>query len=290
MSDFAVRARNLSKKFGRVEAVRNAAFSLPKNKVTAFLGENGAGKTTTLKLILGFLRPDSGSVEMNSARVGYIPERPVFFSWLKGMDILAATARMNGIGRLDWPGLIARLSDKISFDPGLLGRKVQTCSLGNQKKFAYLQNLLLFPELLIVDEPFTSLDPPSIKSARELFLELKREGATVFLSSHLVSEVEKICDEFIIINRGNIIVQEDLNRIQNDYAFFRLSKPLQDKDKFRAQSAWFREEDNAVVMLIEKRRLCFLPDYLRENILGTPETPSLEKIFLFFIRKPFSAV
>jgi ABC-2 type transport system ATP-binding protein len=287
MSEFVLRARSLSKKFGPVEAVRNAAFTLSKNKVTAFLGKNGAGKTTTIKLILGFLRPDSGRVEMNALRVGYIPERPVFFSWLKGKEILAATARMNGIGRLNFSEKIMLLSDKICFDPGLLDRKVQAYSLGNQKKFAYLQNLLTCPELLVVDEPFTSLDPPSIKSARELFLELKREGGTVFLSSHLVSEVEKICDEFIIINRGNIIVQEDLNRIQNEYAFFRLPKPLRDRDKFRALSPWFREEDDAVVMLIDKRRLGFLPDCLRGSELGAPERPDLEKIFLFFIHKPY---
>ena len=287
MSDFVVRAWSLSKKFGRVEAVRNAAFALSKNKVTAFLGENGAGKTTTLKLILGFLRPDSGSVEMNTFRVGYVPERPVFFSWLKGKEILAATARMNGIGRLDLSEKIRQLSGKISFDPGLLDRRVQAYSLGNQKKFAYLQNLLISPELLVVDEPFTSLDPPSIKSARELFSGLKREGGTVFLSSHLVSEVEKICDEFIIINRGNIIVQEDLIRIQNEYAFFRLAKPLRGMDAFRALSPWIREEDDAFVMLIEKRRLGFLPESLRASELGAPEKPHLEKIFLFFIHKPY---
>ena len=284
MSDFVLRTRSLSKKFGRIEAVRNAAFALSKNKVTAFLGENGAGKTTTLKLILGFLRPDSGSVEMNICRVGYVPERPVYFSWLKGKEILAGTARMNGIGRLDLPEKIRLLSDKISFDPGLLDRRVQAYSLGNQKKFAYLQNLLISPELLVADEPFTSLDPPSIKNARELFLELKREGGTVFLSSHLVSEVEKICDEFIIINRGNIIVQEDLRRIQNEYTFFRVAKPICDKDEIRALSPWFREEDDAYVMLIEKRRLNSLPDWLRAGEFGAPEKPGLEKIFLFFIR------
>ncbi len=283
MSDFVLRTWNLSKKFGRVEAVRNAAFSLSKNKVTAFLGVNGAGKTTTLKLILGFLRPDSGSVEMNTFRVGYVPERPIFFSRLKGKEILAATARMNGIGRPDLPEKIRKLSDKISFDPGLLDRRVQTYSLGNQKKFSYVQSLLISPELLVVDEPFTALDPPSIKSARELFFELKRGGGTVFLSSHLVSEVEKICDEFIIISRGNIIVQEDLSRLQNEHVFVRLTKPLPDKDKLSALSPWVREENDAFIMLIEKRRLDSLPYYMGASGLGAPEKPDLEKIFLFFI-------
>lgn len=284
MNNCILSVRSLSKKYGRIEAVRNATFSLYKNKISAFLGENGAGKTTTLKLILGFLRPDSGSVDMGDWRIGYVPERPVFFNWLRGKDIIASTAQMYGIEKQKLAQKIEKLSERISFDRKLLERKVQTYSLGNQKKFSYLQSLLISPELLIVDEPFTALDPPSIKSVRELFCELKKEGRTVFLSSHLVSEVEKICDEFIIISRGNIIIQEDLSRLKNDHVFVRFEKAGLDKKKLSALSPWVKEEDAGFVLLIEKRRLDSLADLLRNAEPIPSEQPDLEKIFLFFIR------
>jgi len=284
MNNIILRAQNLSKKYGRIEAVRNAAFSLPEGKITAFLGENGAGKTTTLKLLLGFLRPDSGRVETGDWRIGYVPERPVFFNWLKGKEIIALTAKMHGIEKQDLPLKIENLSGKISFDRKLLERKVQTYSLGNQKKFSYLQSLLISPDLLIVDEPFTALDPPSIKSIRDLFCGLKREGRTVFLSSHLVSEVEKICDEIIIISKGDIIIQEDLNRLKNDHVFVRFEKAALDKEKLSALCSRVKEEDTGFVMLIEKRRLDSLADYLGSKELLSHEQPDLEKIFLFFIQ------
>jgi ABC-2 type transport system ATP-binding protein len=223
-------------------------------------------------------------VETGDWRIGYVPERPVFFNWLKGKEIIALTAKMHGIEKQDLPLKIENLSGKISFDRKLLERKVQTYSLGNQKKFSYLQSLLISPDLLIVDEPFTALDPPSIKSIRDLFCGLKREGRTVFLSSHLVSEVEKICDEIIIISKGDIIIQEDLNRLKNDHVFVRFEKAALDKEKLSALCSRVKEEDAGFVMLIEKRRLDSLADYLASKELLSHEQPDLEKIFLFFIQ------
>jgi ABC-2 type transport system ATP-binding protein len=247
------------------------------------LGENGAGKTTTLKLILGFLRPDSGAVEIGEGRTGYVPEHPVFFNWLRGNDIIRSTAQMYGIGKHSLARKIDDLSGKISFDRNLLERKVLTYSLGNQKKFSYLQTLLISPDLLIVDEPFTALDPPSIKSVRDLFSGLKREGKTVFLSSHLVSEVEKICDEFIIIKQGNIIIHEELGRLKHEHVFVRFEKARLDKENLSAISPWIKEEDGQFIMLVEKKRLDQITHHLGPGGLISPEQPDLEKIFLFFI-------
>jgi ABC-2 type transport system ATP-binding protein len=282
MNDFILRARGLSKKYGRVEALRKASFCLSRNKITAFLGENGAGKTTTLKLILGFLRPDAGAVEIGEERIGYVPEHPVFFNWLTGNDLIRATAQMYGLKKHNLARKIDDLSGKIFFNRNLLERKVQTYSLGNQKKFSYLQTLLLSPDLLIVDEPFTALDPPSIKSVRDLFSGLKREGKTIFLSSHLVSEVEKICDEFIIIKQGQIIIQEELGSLKNDHVFVRFKKARGDKENLSALSPWIKEKDGQCILLVEKRRLDQLTHHLEPGGLVSPERPDLEKIFLFF--------
>ncbi len=221
MKDSILCVQNLAKNYGRVEAVRDVSFSIRRNAITVFLGENGAGKTTTLKAILGFLKPDRGSVELRAKRLGYIPEHPVFFPWLKGWEILRSTMRVfeRRVEEHEFISCVEKMSDKIRFDPGLLERKVQTYSLGNQKKFSYLQSLIISPELLIVDEPLSSLDPLSIKSMRDLFGELKAAGHTLFLSSHLISEMEKIADDVIIIKQGRILLEGSVGRLKKDASF-----------------------------------------------------------------------
>jgi len=214
VSDSILRVRGLSKRYGRIRALRGADFRLRRSVITAFLGENGAGKTTAIKLILGFLRPDSGRVERSAQRAGYVPEHPVFFPWLKGREIIALTARLPAIGAEERRRRTEHLAGKIAFDVGLLDRTVPTYSLGNQKKFSYLQSLLIDPELLIVDEPFSSLDPSSIRKVRALFAERRAGGKSLFLSSHLISEMEKIADEFIIIKKGHIVIQGGLDDLR----------------------------------------------------------------------------
>lgn len=209
MSDILIRSINLCKNYGKIKALKEASFSIKRGTITAFLGENGAGKTTTIKILLGFLKPDSGRVEINCLKLGYIPDRPLFFPWVKGKEILEVTARLFGINGQRRNHLIEEKSIRIGFDPALLERRVQTYSLGNQKKMSYLQNLIVSPELLIIDEPFAGLDPVSIKLVRDLFLELKKEDKTLFLSSHLISELEKICDEVVIIRKGQILLEDN---------------------------------------------------------------------------------
>ena len=211
MRESLLKVERLGKRYGAVEAVSEATFKIHQGAITAFLGENGAGKTTVLKLVLGFLRLDSGRFSWAVGRIGYVPERPAFFPWLSGGEILRATARAFG---LFWGEASAHIDDicrRLSFDPFLLCRKAHTYSPGNQKKLAYLQNLLIRPDFLIVDEPFSALDPIAIKAVRDLFLELKAEGKTLLLSSHLISELEKVSDEFVIIKSGRILAQGTLS-------------------------------------------------------------------------------
>jgi ABC-2 type transport system ATP-binding protein len=185
--------------------LRDVSFKLRKGTITAILGENGAGKTTTLKILLGFLRPDSGTVIVAPGRVGYVPDRPVYFTWLDGRTILGLSdGQVNGNGN-DPGARILAVSGDLLFDPALLRRRPGSYSAGNAKKFAYLQNLVVKPDLLVVDEPFAALDPPSIKCVRNLFLELRGAGTTLLLSSHMLAEMERIADGFIVLRRGTAI-------------------------------------------------------------------------------------
>jgi ABC-2 type transport system ATP-binding protein len=215
MNPAVLRAENLAKRFGAVEAVRGAVFEVQAKSITCLLGENGAGKTTLLRLLLGFLRPDSGHFSMSVRRVGYVPERPAFFPWLSGARILELTTLAFGLSGHDAGRVLDDLCRRLDFDPHLFSRKAHTYSPGNQKKLSYLQSLLLEPEFLIVDEPFSALDPMAIRGVRALLLELKEQGKTLLLSSHLISELEKVCDEYIIIKGGRVIAQGSLAGRQN---------------------------------------------------------------------------
>jgi ABC-2 type transport system ATP-binding protein len=209
-----VEVHNLTKRFGRVEALRGVSFKTKKGTITALLGENGAGKTTTLKVVLGFLRPDAGTAAIAPGRVGYVPDRPVFFPGLGGWAILGLAGprrggRAPGNGR-DFGAAVLAVSRRLLFDPTLLRRRPSSYSAGNAKKFSYLQSLILAPDLLVVDEPFSALDPPGIRSVREALCGLRDAGATVLLSSHMLAEMERIADAFIVLKRGQTIAHAGL--------------------------------------------------------------------------------
>ena len=205
-----IEAHRLSKRFGPVQALRDVSFKIRKGTITAMLGENGAGKTTMLKILLGFLRPDSGTVIIAPGRVGYVPDRPAYFTWLDGRTILGLSDRQaNGNGKDSGARILAVARDLL-FDPALLRRRPGSYSAGNAKKFAYLQNLVFKPDLLVVDEPFSALDPPSIKCVRDLFLELRDAGTTLLLSSHMLAEMERIADGFVVLRRGTAIAHAAL--------------------------------------------------------------------------------
>jgi ABC-2 type transport system ATP-binding protein len=283
MKELALKVNHLSKKYGKVEAAKDVTFSIARTTISAFLGENGAGKTTTLKLILGFLKKDSGEIELNAERIGYVPEHPVFFPWLRGKEILTYTLMLHGIAEERQEALIQNYSEKIGFDSELLSRKVQTYSLGNQKKFSYLQSLIISPEFLIVDEPFSSLDPFSIKKVRDLFLELKYSGQTLFLSSHIISEIEKICDDFIIIKKGTIVFQANLCRAKEDLFLIQVKKECVDKGKITALTPFLKETDSFFEFLLDKSCLQPFEEALREQEKTfSRREVDLEKIFLFF--------
>lgn len=278
MSEFCLRADGLSKNYGKVEALKGADFYVRKGAITCFLGENGAGKTTAIKCVLGFLRCDSGRVEVERGKTGYVPEYPEYFNWLEGEEILLYTAKLFGIPEERLRREIDDMSERLAFDIEQLSRKVHTYSLGNRKKFSYLQSLVISPDFLVVDEPFYSLDPISIKKVRELFVFLKGRGASLFLSSHLIAEVEKIADEVIIIKKGTILIQENLQELRENYLFVRLPVEWTDRERLGEYSKFVREREGRFELVVEKARLGALGEFLDEE----SKEITLEKLFLFF--------
>lgn len=214
----ALEVRGLAKSFGRVRAVRRADFSVRRGAVTAFLGRNGAGKTTTLRAVLGFVRRDAGTVAIDARSVGYVPEAPAFFPWLRGFDAVDLAGRAAGLDAGETRVRAEVLAGRLELGPELLDRRAAAYSPGNRKKLAYLLSLILRPDFLIVDEPFSSLDPPGIRAVRELVLDLRASGASVLLSTHLVREAGDLAEDFILIREGTVVVQDNVDRCRRNGA------------------------------------------------------------------------
>jgi len=198
---------------GKTVAVAGLDLAVPEGGVFGFLGPNGSGKTTTIRCLLGLVRPTSGNVSMLGAavphdlarvigRVGAIVETPTLFPQFSGRKNLELLGRIEGIG----PKACAAMLDRV----GLHGRedhKVRTYSLGMKQRLGLAAALLKDPALLILDEPANGLDPAGIKEFRDLIRSLGAEGRTVFVSSHLLGEVQHMCDELAIVARGRLVTQ-----------------------------------------------------------------------------------
>jgi ABC-2 type transport system ATP-binding protein len=213
-----------TKGYGSLMAVDNVSFSVQTGEYFALLGPNGAGKTTIVRMLLDFARPTSGSLSINGlsstradcrTAVGYLAESHHMPPHLSGWQYLQRCAELLGIGRSDATDQCRRIVELI----GMQGRehsKANTYSRGMIQRFGLGAALIGYPKLLILDEPTSGLDPIGIREIRLLLESLKQQGMTIFLNSHLLSEVEKICDTAAIINRGRLLVKDAISTILKD--------------------------------------------------------------------------
>jgi len=216
-----IRTFDLTKRYKNLTAVNEVSFSVEKGEVFGFLGPNGAGKTTTIAMLLGLVRPTTGSAEIqgydirhdiNKAllRVGSMVESPSFYPYLSGDENLRFFARIHG-------GHIEKRITEILERVGLAGRgkdNVGTYSLGMRQRLGLATALLADPELLILDEPTNGLDPAGMQEMRVFLRTLtEEEEKTVFLSSHLLHEVEQVCDRVLILNKGEVVAQGQVSEL-----------------------------------------------------------------------------
>ena len=217
-----IRTQALVKRYGRVTAVDGVELDVREGDRYGFLGPNGSGKTTTVRMLLGLVLPTSGSVELLGGRpgretleqVGALVEGPAFYGHLSGRaNLRLSDAAGRGGARRTRR---ARVDDALE-QVGLSGvdrRPVRAYSLGMRQRLGLAAALLRRPRLLVLDEPTNGLDPSGIREIRELLLALNREGTTVFLSSHLLSEVEALCTRIGVLDRGRLVLQDDLQVFQ----------------------------------------------------------------------------
>jgi ABC-2 type transport system ATP-binding protein len=226
----AIETINLTKRYGSLTAVNKLDLNVERNTIHGFLGPNGAGKTTTIKVLVGLLKPDEGTVKVLGQevrgdradvrlRMGYMPELPKFPKHLKGWELLDIYGKMYGMNEQDRKEQIPKLLEMV----GLKDRErdlVGKYSKGMQQRLGIAQALLNEPELVVLDEPSLGLDPVGMVEVRELVKGIAKEGVTVFISSHLLFEVEQICSHVTIIHRGVSLVSDTLQNVSN-----RLSGP-----------------------------------------------------------------
>lgn len=210
---FAIQTAHLNKTFANHVAVTDLTLEVARGEVFGFLGPNGAGKTTTIKMLLGLCRPSSGTASVLGGsirdlevrrKLGFLPELFRFHEWLSGEEFLRFHGQLYGMTRSD---LERRIPEVLAL-VGLEGResdKLRTYSKGMQQRIGLAQAILNRPELVFLDEPTSALDPLGRREVREIISRLKLEGMTVFLNSHLLSEVEQSCDRVAIVNRGTVL-------------------------------------------------------------------------------------
>lgn len=259
--DEIIRTRNLSRRFGRLVAVNSISFEVFRGDIFGFLGPNGSGKTTTIRMLLGLLRPSSGSTDLfgipttrslqaSLQRIGAIIETPAFYAYLTGAENVYILALAAGLpaGQKTKQRVYAVLElVGLQGYPRLIYRKY---SLGMKQRLAIAAALIHDPELIMLDEPTNGLDPQGIIEIRELIKQLASSGKTIFLSSHLLAEVQQICTRVVIMNRGQVVVQgkvQDLLR-DTERIEMRLAQSEQTQaalillEQTRAQGAeWLRE-------------------------------------------------
>jgi len=202
----------LRKRFGEVQALDGVSFEVRQGEVFGFLGANGAGKTTTMRIVLGFLRPDEGSVIWNGRPAdrwprrtcGYMPEERGLYLRMPVVDQLVYYASLYGVPRAtarrdahDW---LARFRIE-----EFAHRKAETLSKGNQQKVQYIATILHDPDVILMDEPFSGLDPVNVALLKAAFLELRERGKTVIFSTHQLDQAEELCDSVAIIDQGRIV-------------------------------------------------------------------------------------
>ena len=220
-----VEVSQLSKSFGTTQAVDDVSFAVGQGEIFGLLGPNGAGKTTSIRLMLDIFKPDHGTVsildgpmtEAKKERIGYMPEERGLYQEMQLERCLIYLAGLKGVPSADARRRVSAYLERFDLAQHR-HKKVKELSRGMQQKSQIINTVLHKPELLIVDEPFSGLDPVNTKLVKDLMDELRRGGTTIIMSTHMMHQVEELCDRIVLINRGRNVLYGPLKQIRRDFA------------------------------------------------------------------------
>lgn len=293
MSEQSIVLNGLTKKYGKHRGIDNLSFSVNKGEIFGFIGLNGAGKSTTIRTLMGLIRPTAGSAaifgldcqtqaHVIAKNLGYLPSEDSYYENMKVHSLLQYTADLYGI---NCKARMHELSERLNLD---LSRRISDLSLGNRKKVGIVSAFMISPKLVIMDEPTSGLDPLVQQTFYDIVQEENRRGTTIFLSSHILSEVQKLCDRAAILKEGKLISIQSIkelresgykkisvtvkNTIPNN--FFNLPGIANYSENADKTAATFMYK-GAVSAVVDKMHTLALEDVFLEE-------PSLEEIFLHF--------
>lgn len=222
---FALEVKNLTKSFDGVKAVNEVSFTIPEGSVFGLIGRNGAGKTTTIRMMMNIYLPEEGEVLLRGVkvgqefrdRVGYLPEERGLYKKMKVWDTLMFFAELKGKSGKEVENKAVEYLERFE----LLDRKnskIEDLSKGNQQKVQFISTILHDPEFIILDEPFSGLDPINTNLLKEIILDLKKKNKVIIFSTHLMDFAEKMCDHLAMIEKGEIILSGSLQEIKSEFA------------------------------------------------------------------------
>lgn len=277
-------------------ALDKVDFNIPAGSMVGFLGANGAGKTTSLKIVMDFIRPTSGEVEFDKnilgatrmdvfKNIGFLPERPYFYPNLTGEEFLTFMGDISAIPKAQIKIEIAKWAPRFKIDHALK-RELKTYSKGMLQRIGFMATIIHHPKMIILDEPLSGLDPIGRKEMKDVIVEVHKEGKTVFFSSHIVPDIEEICDRVIFLKEGKLIYDGPVNTLlmndkEKDFVVtLQSAKQLQITTPHKNLTVL---PDNVIKIVVSsqyKDSLLTEAMKLNSNIFGLEMMkPSLEEIF-----------
>lgn len=225
MTDVVIDVSGVSKYYGDFKAVDDVTFQVQRGEIFAMLGPNGAGKSTTMRMILDIIKPSAGKIavlggpmtDKTKDKIGYLPEERGLYRNVKVVEMMVYLGRLKGMTRADANKQALALLDRLEMSE-VAKKKVSELSKGMQQKIQFAVTVMHRPELMIVDEPFSGLDPVNTRVLMDLLLDISKQGATIVMSTHQMFQVEELCDRLLMINRGHVALYGPVNEVRRRYA------------------------------------------------------------------------
>jgi ABC-2 type transport system ATP-binding protein len=286
----------LRKVFGDKVAVRDLTLSVRRGEIFGFLGPNGAGKSTSIKMLLGLAKPTGGEAWVLGApagdvqirrNIGFLPENFRFYEWLTPAELLHLHGRLCGVPSVHLSKRVPELIDLVGLTPHI-NKRLQNFSKGMLQRVGLAQALVHEPDLIFLDEPTSGLDPLGRRMVRDIIRAQRDRGATVFLNSHILSEIEITCDEVVFIREGEVVTSRDLRAQHEEEVRVEVRARNLSRECLSGLAQWsasVQVDEERLTLMAESREP--LPDILRHLIAGgadvyqfTPQRMTLEELFI----------
>lgn len=289
-----IEINNLTKMYGKSRGISNISLTIEEGEIYGFIGPNGAGKSTTIRTLLGLIAPTSGSAKIFgmdcvefgpevTKNIGYLPSEVFYYDGMKVIDLLKYSASFY---KKDCSKRMRELAEIMNLD---LNKKIDDLSLGNKKKVGIVQGLLHEPKLIILDEPTSGLDPLMQQKFFDVLKEENKKGVTILFSSHILSEVQRLCDRVAIIKDGEIVQIEKISVLkENNHKSFKIeTKDNVSKDVFTIDGVTnLAKQDNSFSFLFRGDINTVMKKIAEIEILNLwIEEPDLEEIFMHYYEK-----